>query len=216
MQRADGLDIEGGCLLKKTLNLCSVFAYDPDVIAACLVRPVLVRVQSAELAEPVGGEQYLLITVVGHDDFRPVYHWSCDEGQLVLAQGECISFCNDDLAVFKIRTEELLHHCKCLGGGYDLRILVYVHEIRYISGMVRLHVLYDQVVRPAGAGHCLDIIQPFVGETGVYRIHHGNLIVQNHIRIIRHAVLDYILALEQIYFMVVHTGVSDIVCNVHW
>ena len=62
----------------------------------------------------------------------------------MLPEGEGIAFPDNNLAVFEICAEELLHHGECLGGGYDLRILVYVHEIRYISGMVRLHVLYEK------------------------------------------------------------------------
>ena len=82
--------------------------------------------------------------------------------------------------------------------------------------MVRFHVLYDQIIGLTGSCHGLNMIQPLMSKMSVHSIHYGYLFIHNHIRIIGHAVLDYILAFEEIYGMVVHTSVSDIVCNVHW
>ena len=72
-------------------------------------------------------------------------------------------------------------------------------------------MLYDQIVRLAGTGRGFNVIQPFVSKPGVDRVHYSNLLIHDHVRIIGHAVLDCILAFEQIYFVVVHAGVSNIV-----
>ena len=34
MERADCLDVQCGCFLQETLNLCAVFPYDTDIVAA--------------------------------------------------------------------------------------------------------------------------------------------------------------------------------------
>ena len=49
----------------------------------------------------------------------------------------------------------------------------------------------------------------------VHRVHHGDLIVQDHIGIIGHSVGDGILALKQVYLMIVYACVANIVRNGH-
>ena len=62
--------------------------------------------------------------------------------------------------------------------------------------MVRLHVLYDQVVRLAAFQDAVQIIQPFVSEICIYSIHDCDFFIQDHIGIIRNSVWDLVLALE--------------------
>ena len=52
-------------------------------------------------------------------------------------------------------------------------------------------------------------------EMPVYRVHHGDLVVQNHVRIIGHAVGYGILTLEQIHLMVVYACVKNILGDEH-
>ena len=81
--------------------------------------------------------------------------------------------------------------------------------------MVRLHVLDDQIVRLTVTQSVADILKPFVGKILIHRIHDGNLLVHDGIGVIGHAVGDNILALEQVYLMVVYTDVLDIIGNGH-
>ncbi len=122
-----------------------------------------------------------------------------------------VTFCHNHLPVGKVCPEELLHHDKRLGGRYDGGILIYVHEIGNISRMVRLHVLYDQIIGLAGTCSSFDVIQPFVGKTCIDRVHDGYLLIQDYIGIIGHAVLYHILSLEQVYGVVIDADIFNII-----
>ena len=215
MQGADDLNIQGSGLLQQILYLYAEFAHDADVVAACLVGPVLIHVESAEFAEAVGGEQYFVAGIVGHHDFRPVNHGSGHEGQGVLAETERVAFFDDNLSVSIIRAKELLHHGKGLCAGHDGGILIKLHKFGDIGGMVRLHVLYDQVIRMAVAQKSADLMQPFLSETRVYGVHNGDFLIQDDIGIVGHAVRNHVLTLEEIHIMVIDAHVSDIFGNFH-
>ena len=75
--------------------------------------------------------------------------------------------------------------------------------------MVRLHVRNHQIVGRTAVKSSFKTREPLVEHASVHRIHYGNLLVENDIRIIRHPVRHDILALEQVDFPVVHTGVDD-------
>ena len=133
----------------------------------------------------------------------------------MLSERKSISFLYNDLPVLKIGTEKLLHHDKGFCGGNDLGVLIYLHKIGNICRVVRFHMLDDQVIRLAGAQSRPDVVQPFMGETGIHGVHDRCLLIQDHIRIISHAVFYNILAFKQIHLMVIDTYVSDIVRNIH-
>ena len=52
----------------------------------------------------------------------------------------------NDLAFFERRPEKVLHHDESLVGRDDLRLRVSLHEVHDIGGVVRLHVLDDQII----------------------------------------------------------------------
>ena len=79
--------------------------------------------------------------------------------------------------------------------------------------MIRLHVLHHQVVRLPAAQHGLDILQPLLAEARIHRVHHGNLVIHNHIGIICHAIGHQVLALEQIHPVVIHAHIANIIGN---
>ena len=133
----------------------------------------------------------------------------------MFAQIQGVAFAHNDAAVGIIGTEEVLHHTESLEGGYYGGFGVQIHEVGHIGSMIRLHVLHDQIVGLAVAQNLLQIIQPLVGEVLIYGIHNGDLVVQDHIGIVGHTVGHNILALEQIYLMVVYTDVFDVVGNEH-
>ena len=81
--------------------------------------------------------------------------------------------------------------------------------------MVGFHVLNDQVIRLSVAKNLCKIVEPFMSEFSVHRIHNGDFFVHNGIRVICHSVGNNILTFKQIDLVVVHTYIFDIVGNLH-
>ena len=77
----------------------------------------------------------------------------------------------------KILTEELLHHHKSLLGGDHLGLGVGSQEIVNTGGVVRLHVLHDQIIGLAAFQGCFQIGQPLAAEVPVHGVHDGDLFV---------------------------------------
>ena len=147
VQGADGGDVQGSGLLQQRLYLRAVLAHDADVVAPCLASPVFLCVQCAELAEAVGGEQHLILHIVSHNDLRPVDHRRGDKGQGVFTQRKGIPLTHHNAAVCVVGAEELTHHGKGLGGRNHRCVGIGLHKLVNIGGVVRLHVLDDQIVR---------------------------------------------------------------------
>ena len=216
VEGTDDGDVQAGRLLQQLLHLSAVFADDAEVVAPRLTGPVLLNIQSAELAEAVGGEKDFVRRVIGDHDLGPVDHGGHIEAQSVAAQGKGVALCHGDAALGTVSAEELLHHDEGLAGGDDGGLGIEPEEIGNVGRMVRLHVLHDQIVRLSAAEDGLQIVQPFVGETGVHRVHDGDLLVQNDVGIVGHAVGHRVLTLEQVHLMVVYTDIKNVVGNAHW
>ena len=76
-------------------------------------------------------------------------------------------------------------------------------------------MLHDQVVRRTSLQRLGKILQPLRAKALVYRVHDGDLLVQNDIGIVGHPVRDDVLPLEQVDLAVVYADVADVVCDVH-
>jgi hypothetical protein len=76
-------------------------------------------------------------------------------------------------------------------------------------------VLDNQVVRLSALQDRCDIVQQFGNEIGIHSVHDGDLLVQDHIGIVCHAVGDNILALEQVNPVIVNAYIADILGNMH-
>ena len=209
VQRADDGDVQPGGLFEKRLHLRAVLADDADVVAAGLAGPFLLHIQRAELAKAVGGEEDFIGAVVSDHDLRPVYHGREDEGKGVAAGGQRVAVLDHE-AVFIGAAEELLHHRKRLGVAHHGDVRVGLDEIVDVGGVIRLHVLHDEVVRLAAVQRRLDIVQPLVGEVLVHGVEHADLFVQHDVGIVAHAVGHDVLALKQIDGMVVHADIDDV------
>ena len=215
VERADNGDIQSGCLLQQSLYLGTIFAHDADVIPAGFAGPVFIHIQGTELAEAIGGEKNLVIGIVGHNDLGPVDHRSRNKGQGVLAQLQGRTFANHDPAIRIIVAEELLHHLEGLDRGDDSGLRIDLQEIGNVGGVVRLHMLHHQVVRFPVLQYILDVVQPFMGEISVHRVHNGNFVIHDDIGIIRHAIGNVILSLKKVHLMIVDTDIADILGNSH-
>ena len=131
------------------------------------------------------------------------------------AEVQRILFADGQPAVGVVRAEELLHHREGLGVCHDDGGGIGVHELLNIGGMIRLHVLHDQVIRRSAAERSLQVVQPFVGELGVHRVKHGDFFIEDHIGVVRHPVGDDVLPFKQIQLVIVDANVADVVGNVH-
>ena len=211
--RADHLDIQRGGSLQEILNLLAVLADNADVVAARLTGPVLFHIIGAEFAETVRGKQDLVRAVIGHHDLRPVNHRGKYKGEDMLSEGQALAVA-DSLPLYRIRqVKELVHHNETLFIRNDSGVRINVQEILDVGGVVRLHVLDDQVIRFFSVKDIRQVVQPLVGEADIHRIHDGDLLIHDHIGVISHAVRYDVLPLEKIYVMIIDAYISDIICN---
>ena len=154
VERADHLDGQTAQLLQYRLNHVAVFAYDVEVVAACLAGPafrVVIR-QCAELAEGIGGEQHLLCQVVRHQHLWPVYHRGGEELKRVLAQFQLAAFAHDDQTICcQFYAEEPLHHRYGLLAAYQLDVRIFFQNQLHVRRVVGLHVVNHKVGRGLAA-----------------------------------------------------------------
>lgn len=215
MERADRPDVKHGSLFQKCLNLRAVFSDDPEVVAARLARPILVGVESAELAERIRGKEHAVEAVVCDDYLGPVNHGRGHKIKRVPAEREGIAVPDLHLTFGKIRSEELPHHRKCLGVRNDNGIGIYLHEIHDVCRMIGLHVLNYKIIGLLSVESLFEIVEPFVCEVRVNGVHDRDLVIRDEIRVVSHAVFNAVLPLEQIDLSVVYSDVGDVVGNLH-
>ena len=74
-------------------------------------------------------------------------------------------------------------------------------------------MLNDEVVGRAAVERGLEVAQPLVHKVAVDAVHDGNLLVNEDVGGVGHAVGHDVLALEEVELVVVHANVKDAVCN---
>ena len=72
-------------------------------------------------------------------------------------------------------------------------------------------MLNDQIIGGTAVQRVLEVVQPFVGIVCIHGIQNSDLIVQNDVGIIGHAVGNNILTLKQIHLVIVDSNVFDII-----
>ena len=181
MERAYRGDIESGSLLEQRLNRPAVFSDDAEIVSSRFARPVLVRVERAELAERVRREEHLVLCVVSHHDLRPVNHRRKDEIQLMLAERERVAVFDGKRIFNEIPAVEIFYHRESLVVADYHGVGISCGKLRYARRVVGLHVLnYEIIGLPAGERR-FEIFEPFGGEVPVHRVHDGNFFVENGI-----------------------------------
>ena len=105
--------------------------------------------------------------------------------------------------------EEILQHEKCSGRRNDFCCGICIHERKDAAGMVRLHMLYDQIVRNTLAQSAFDMIEPSLCKMRIHRIHDGDLLIQDDVGIICHAVGNGVFSLKKINVVIVYTHILD-------
>ena len=215
VERADPGDVQGGGLFQQVLYLYAELAHDADVIAAGFIIPGLLHVQGTEFAEGIGGEQHFVVGVIGHNDLRPVHHGGGDEAEGVFAQGQGVPVADHHAAVGIVGAEHVLHHQKGQVGGHYHCFRVMSEEHVDVGGVVRLHVLDDEVIRGAAPEPGFQVLQPFPAEACVYGVKDGDLLVQDHVGVVGNAVGDGVLAFKQVGLAVIDADILNVVGDEH-
>ncbi len=220
MQRANHLNIQRGSLLQQSLHLATVLAHNVEVIATSFAAPVvhlrvirLFMAYRTKLTKAIRAEQNLLSSLIAHHNLGPVNHRSRIEGQRMLAKLQHIALFNHldligNAALIKLRnhlgsTSTANHHSRGV-----LRT-----EGSNVCRMIRLHVVHNQVIRSALTKHLSQVRKPLLGATCINGVKNSNLLVQNHIRVVRHAFFKHVLTLKNIQVQVVATNVLNCVAN---
>ena len=133
----------------------------------------------------------------------------------MLAQLQCGAIAHNHAALGIIHAEEVLHHGKCLGRGDHHGVGIGIHKLYDAAGVIRLHVLHHQIIRRPAAQYMGQVVQPFIGKAGIHRVHHGDLLIQNDIGVIRHTVGNNVFTLEKINPVVIDTDIFHIIGNKH-
>ena len=154
--------------------------------------------------------------VIGEHDLGPVHVGRRHEGKLVSTEVKLAALLDNNAAARKIGAEVVLHHLEGHGRGNNLSLGIALHKSGDACGVIRFHMVHNQVVGRATVEHSFEVAQPLIDEMGVDGIGDGNLVGKNHIAVVRHAVFAHVvLALEQIDVVVVDANVADILGNLH-
>ena len=84
-----------------------------------------------------------------------------------------------------------------------------------MGGMIRFHVLDNEIIRCFAAQFRFQIAEPLLAETAVDGVQHRNLFIKDDVGVVRHTVGDVKLSFKQIDLVIVNTNVTDIVGNIH-
>ena len=210
MKRTNSFDVKLACFFEKKLHLRAVLADYAKVVSSCFACPIFLDVERTKLAKAVRREERLADCVVSHHNFRPVHHRCRDEHEHVFAEREHVSVPDDYASVREVRAEEVLHHLKRLCRCHNRRAFINLQEVCNVGGMVRLHVLNDEIIRLAISKCLFDVVEPLVRKPCFDRVDDGNLFVKYDVRIVCHAVRHVVHAFKKVYLMVVYTDVFDV------
>ena len=216
MKRTDLLDIKGCGNFEKCLYLFSVFSYDTDEIASCFVIPRFFCIESTEFAETVSRKENFFCAVISYHNFRPVYHRGKNKSQLMISKRKCAAVFYFDPAISEIQLKEILDHVECFHIGNNRSVWINFEEVCNVCGMVRFHMLYDQIIWCTSIENLLDIVQPFMSKVGIYGIHNCNLVIQDYVGVVGHAIRNFVLSFKKVNLVVIYTCVSDCICNLHF
>ena len=136
-----------------------------------------------------------------------------DEPQGVIAQGQSIPLAHCHLPLRGNRAEKVLDHGEGLGGGHHLCGGIGLQEPEQAAGVIRLHMLNNDVVGGFSAQHVPDVVQPDFREMGVHRVDDGVFFIVDHIGIVGHTVGNAVLALKQVNGVVIDADVMNLLRN---
>ena len=150
-----------------------------------------------------------------------MYHGRREETQAVGTQLEDVAFLDNLRASLEFYPfEKLSEHLDGLGARNKRNLRISVKYPCDEGGMVRLHVVHDQVVRLAAAKGLGQVGLPLLFHAHVRSVHNGDPVVKDHIGIVGHSFGYDILALEEIEVEVVDSDILDCAvegdCHLAW
>ena len=101
-------------------------------------------------------------------------------------------------AAVNVKGEEILHHRARLGVADDGDFRVTQDKLADRGGVIRLHVLHDEIVERASGKHVVDILKEQAADGLVDGIDQHGLFVEQQIGVIADAVRERIGVLKQI------------------
>ena len=143
-----------------------------------------------------------------------MYQGSKNKGQVPAAKAQGLPILYHQAAVRVVHAEELLHKSKCPGIAHNHCLWISLRKKCDVGGVVRLHMLDDEIVRLSAAKGFPDIGKPLLAKVLVHVIHDSHLIIQDDIAIVSHAVRHHILSLEKINLMIINAYVNNTVCYI--
>ena len=159
---------------------------------------IQIAVQRAEGAEGIGRVERFRGRVIGHHDLRPVHHRGHDEGKGVSAGRERVHLLDELHAAVQIEREEVLHHRARLGVADDGYFRVTQDKLADGRGVVRLHMLHDEVVELPAREHMVDVFKEQAADRLIHSVDQDGLLVQQQIGVVAHAVRERVGVFKQI------------------
>ena len=206
VQRADGLNFNGGRLFKQRLHLRTVFADDVGVIPPCVGQilrlevdlvGIEVAVQRAEGAKGIGGEERFGRCVVADHGLWPVNDRRHDEGEGMPSCAERVHLLDDHSAAVDVEGEKIPDHRDGLGVADDLDLRVAQHQILQNGAVIRLHVIDDHIIELPAIQNVRNVLEKQIGDGAVHGIEQNGLFIQQQIGVVAHAVRDGVNVLKK-------------------
>ena len=105
--------------------------------------------------------------------------------------------------------EKVREHLRRQRAAHQLRPGIRLQHPRDERRMVRLHMMRNEIAGCTAVQCLLEVLFPGSGLARIGRIHHGNLVIFNEVRVIAHAFRHNILALEKVQVQVVYSDILD-------
>ena len=193
-------------ILEQGLHLRAVFADDVAVITAGLVHIVAEEVDligkqravdRAERAEGVGREQRARRQIIADHDLRPVDHRGAQERERVVAGLEGVALLDEMEGVLRgDAAAELLQHGADAVAADDDGLRMAQQHLADRAGVVRLHVVDDEIVELAPGQNVVDVLEEYLADRRIDRVEQDGLVVEQQIGIVGNPVRNGVNTLE--------------------
>ena len=193
VERANEVNLQLRSFFEDVHDLRAIFSDDIDIVAAGFIEVVFFKVSlvgkdvadSTKVTKGVGAEQEMIRYFIRHDDFRPVDHRGFDELQCMLAQLQLITFVNGHIAIRHGGAEELFKELKCRRLTDDFSFRVFFQESQCRAGMIRFHMLEDEIVQFPTFEQVFYIFKKFITAGFIHSIDEARLFIIDKIGIVR-------------------------------
>ncbi len=143
-----------------------------------------------------------------------MHHGGEEEFQLAVAEAEGITIfdLHEPAVIFNV--VEALDHSDGLGVADNAYVWICTHHLGNRAAVVRLHMIYDQIVNRASGGYRADVAQELAHLVDAYGIDKSELLASIHyIGIVTHAIGKRPKSFEKGCDTVVDPGVIYSVCD---